>query len=393
MDQYSYFNSGPSHQEGGFWDQFSEEWQDILAAYALGALEPEEMIALDDYLQNHSELQGVVQRLDETVVAMAYAAPPALPSSAAKEKLMARVYDELGENRPNTQPQMPRQNMSQPAMPQQGELPAARAHRNTEQRNLSPSPFPRATETTALSTYRPNMPLRPAGKPPTARSNRLRARRPSRVSGGFFDFATGWKVATMATAAALLFFVIATVQLTGQLNRLNQQSGTADATVSAITAELSKSQTALASVRQEARALQNENNQLQTTAAQLAAQLQVDQQQLVSLLGVSQVVELGGTEFAPGAEGALFVGENSLVLILHGLQPLPDNQIYQLWLIPPENEPVSAGLVHVLDGMAPNLTTDVALVTTSFATVGLSVEPAGGSEQPTGDIVLLGNRT
>ena len=108
---------------------------------------------------------------------------------------------------------------------------------------------------------------------------------------------------------------------------------------------------------------------------------------------VNQVVALGGTEFAPQAEGTLFVGEDSLVLVLRGLQPLPTGQTYQLWLIPADNAPVSAGLVHVSDGESPNVTTDVTLTTETFATVGLSVEPAGGSAQPTGNIVMLGNRT
>lgn len=356
MDQQSSFGNDPHLQAGEFWDQFSEEWQEVLTGYALGALEPDEMIALADYLQNHPELREVVQRLEETTAAMAYAAPSAIPSPAAKDALLDRIYGDLRTNAPNQQKRTQDEPLSH-------HRPAA---------SLGP-------QNTAMSLYRPNEPLKPATKPAVTQAGRQRARGYRRNSQSFFDFATGWKVATMATAAALLFFVITTAQLTGQLNQVSQQTGAAGATLASVNAELTR--------------MQQENEALRSKATQLAQQLQVNQQQLASLLAVSQVVELGGTGVVPGAQGALFVGEDSLVLILHGLPSLPSNQTYQLWLIPANAAPISAGLVHVADDAVPNVTVDVALPTHAFASVGLSIEPAGGSILPSDEIVLLGTHT
>ncbi|MCB0111235.1 MAG: anti-sigma factor [Caldilineaceae bacterium] len=380
MDQHTSFGSGPDSQEGEFWAQFSEEWQEILAAYALGALEPEEMIALDDYLHNHPELQAVVDRLDETAAALAYGAPVALPTPDAKRALLDRVDRELQGTLA-----YPQRNRSQqiPAPHDDHERHTATAPLRPQRPN--PESTTTAPQSTAISPYLPAKPLQPTARL-RGSSGRSRWGRQRRSNAGFFDFATGWKIATMATAAALLFFIIATAQLAGQLNRLNQQEITSSAALATATAALDRAQAELATAHQE-------NRELQETAQQLAERLQTDQQQLTSLVTVNQVVALGGTEFAPQAEGTLFVGEDSLVLVLRGLQPLPTGQTYQLWLIPADNAPVSAGLVHVSDGESPNVTTDVTLTTETFATVGLSVEPAGGSAQPTGNIVMLGNRT
>jgi anti-sigma-K factor RskA len=235
-------------------------------------------------------------------------------------------------------------------------------------------------------------------RPATARPAQPRSprRRFATAFEGFFDFATGWKLTALVAAAALLFFVISTVQLTGALNSALQRVTVLDETLADRTAALNEATAQLASVadlQNEVAQLQAERSQLEQATQQLVQQLQAEEQQISSLLTVSQVVALDGTAAAPQAQGTLFVGEDSLVLVLRGLQPLPSGQTYQLWLIPADSAPISAGLVQVADEEGPSLTTDVALTTATFSAVGLSVEPAGGSAQPTGDIVLLGNRT
>jgi len=100
-------------------------------------------------------------------------------------------------------------------------------------------------------------------------------------------------------------------------------------------------------------------------------------------------VSLKGTNAEPKAQGQLIANpaSQSAVLVISGLPPLEPGKTYQVWLI--GDAPVSAGL----------LTTDaegqgVLIITSqepigSFKSLGISVEPEGGSAQPTGDIVVL----
>lgn len=68
-----------------------------------------------------------------------------------------------------------------------------------------------------------------------------------------------------------------------------------------------------------------------------------------------------------------------------GLQPPPDGKVYELWLIGPEGA-TPAGLFTSRDGAVTHpMTGDVV----SATHIGVTVEPAGGSPQPTTDPILV----
>ena len=104
----------------------------------------------------------------------------------------------------------------------------------------------------------------------------------------------------------------------------------------------------------------------------------------------SQRLTIPGTEAQPAASGGLFIrpDTNELLLVLTNLQPLSEEQIYQLWLI--EEIPVSAGLIEITPEGTGVFKIDLSSGSIDFSAIGVSVEPMGGSEQPTGDIVLFG---
>lgn len=92
-------------------------------------------------------------------------------------------------------------------------------------------------------------------------------------------------------------------------------------------------------------------------------------------------------EAAP-ARGNAYVNSNSqgVVLVVQQLTPLTTDETYQAWLITADGA-VSAGLFKVTDtgwGM-----TWLSIPFAPGAAIGVSREPAGGSEQPT-HVVLLG---
>ena len=100
-------------------------------------------------------------------------------------------------------------------------------------------------------------------------------------------------------------------------------------------------------------------------------------------------VSLKGTNVEPQAQGQLIAdpASQSAVLVVTGLPPLEPGKTYQVWLI--ADAPISAGLLTVdANGQGVLIVTSTESIG-SFKSLGISVEPAGGSPQPTGDIVVL----
>jgi len=73
--------------------------------------------------------------------------------------------------------------------------------------------------------------------------------------------------------------------------------------------------------------------------------------------------------------------------VIAGLATLEPGKTYQVWLI--EGAPVSAGLLTVDANGQGVLILTAETAISSFKSIGISIEPEGGSEQPTGDIVVL----
>ena len=101
-------------------------------------------------------------------------------------------------------------------------------------------------------------------------------------------------------------------------------------------------------------------------------------------------VSLEGTNIQPGAHGQLVVDpkEQSAILIISGLPKLEANQTYQVWLIS-GGGPVSAGLLSIDENGQGVLIVTSPESIGSFKSLGISIEPEGGSPQPTGEIVVL----
>lgn len=76
---------------------------------------------------------------------------------------------------------------------------------------------------------------------------------------------------------------------------------------------------------------------------------------------------------------------NNAVLILRGLPAISENQTYQVWLIAPNGERTSAGLVRPQTDI-PFISEPIkaAQELANFVGVGMTIEPVGGSDSPTG---------
>ena len=127
---------------------------------------------------------------------------------------------------------------------------------------------------------------------------------------------------------------------------------------------------------------------LRSQQAQLMNQIQNGQMALVML---SYPHTQSFPIQAENITGSLLIDKeyNNAVLILRGLPALPENKTYQVWWITPNGERTSAGFVwpqtnipFISEPISSNQ--DLA----NFVGVGMTIEPTGGSDHPTGKQVF-----
>ena len=132
-----------------------------------------------------------------------------------------------------------------------------------------------------------------------------------------------------------------------------------------------------------------ERSEQQVTVASRAAS--TAESRLAVLLAPDMLqVNLQGQPVAPRASGRAFWSRSrGLVLTAANLPPLPQGQIYQLWMVT-ATAPVSAGL------LAPGPSGDVSQTFSTPAdiptpaAIALTIEPDGGLPAPTGEKYLVG---
>jgi anti-sigma-K factor RskA len=289
---------------------------ELLPAYALGALEPEEMLAVDAYLNQHQELLIRLRNAEEAAAQLAHAAPLAPLPATAKARLMSRVQADLA--------------------------------------------TPEATPATTETVVRPKRAM--PTPPQQSWWGRLRPLFTSPL----------WVGVSAAALLILLLSLFYIQQLQTQLNGANDQLGQLEERVSE---------------------LETANVQLEQANQNLLQQMQTDQARLMLIANADpdRTLQLSNPEGEPGAGGTFYVRDDEGLLMWHGLESLPQDKSYQLWLIPPaEGAPVPAGLLE-MDADTPDwLTVQIPPDAQNFAAVGVSIEPAGGSPAPTGPIVLHG---
>lgn len=119
--------------------------------------------------------------------------------------------------------------------------------------------------------------------------------------------------------------------------------------------------------------------QEQQRAERLQAQVEllVDSLSSGNATVVQEPVEGGGT-------AAVVHSESGAVVVAAGLPPVPDHD-YQLWTIAADAAPVSAGVLQPQQGQVTTQVQDVP----DGASMAITVEPPGGSPQPTTDPIVV----
>lgn len=139
--------------------------------------------------------------------------------------------------------------------------------------------------------------------------------------------------------------------------------------------------------------LESKIEQQETQISQLQDDLR-EKEEMLSILGASEVemVELRGMQANPNGYGKVIWNENQqLLLQASNLPAVSQGREYQLWVLTADN-PISAGVFAVNEETNNffqfDLSGDTFQSANGFA---VTMEPEGGSQQPTGDMYLMGN--
>ena len=107
----------------------------------------------------------------------------------------------------------------------------------------------------------------------------------------------------------------------------------------------------------------------------------------------TQVIPMLGSDAAPQAVAQLFFqpGKTQAGLVVSGLPPLPGDRAYQLWFVQPDETRHNGGVFNVDSSGQAMVIIDAPPDYAPGWRCGVTEEPAGGSDAPTGQNVMLGN--
>lgn len=103
-----------------------------------------------------------------------------------------------------------------------------------------------------------------------------------------------------------------------------------------------------------------------------------------------RVISLQGAEAAPEAEGYLILEDGQGLLVTKGLAVPPEGRVYQVWFVDATERRVSGGTFRTHPRPYGVYTVTMPLNLQVYVRVGVTLEPEGGSPQPTGPQVLRG---
>ncbi|WP_210728787.1 anti-sigma factor, partial [Cellulomonas septica] len=112
-------------------------------------------------------------------------------------------------------------------------------------------------------------------------------------------------------------------------------------------------------------------------------QVQAEQQQVADLLTDPSAV-LVHQDVADGGDVTAILTDTRAVFTAENLPDPDDDRVYQLWVVR-EGQPLSAGVMTSDDGTVRQFADDFA----PGDALAVTVEPAGGSEQPTSDPIVV----
>ncbi|MCB8929329.1 MAG: anti-sigma factor [Ardenticatenaceae bacterium] len=342
----------------------NEQIEELLAVYVLGGLTPEEEAEVEAYLADHPQAAAQLEEAYAAAALLPYTAPPLEPSPEAEAALFARIEADLAKEK--TPVRETAVSTAKPAAPQPSFWDQLRAFFST--------PLVTAVSLGAaillliwgFSLNRQVQNLNQDVEQLTADNGSLR---------GEFESVSSENLTLTARVAELQ---AANQALDQQIDELAGNNVDLIAINNSMQTDLVQAEANLAELESFSAALEAE-------IAGILANQPFDSADVYA-------VSLPGTEEQPEASAKLVVDpeSNTALLVVDGMPDLPEGSVYQVLLIRgTEHETAETFrvdtqgegvlLVHSTEPLA------------SFDSVGVSIEPEGGSVQRTGEVVLLGS--
>ncbi|MEM7334416.1 MAG: anti-sigma factor [Chloroflexota bacterium] len=366
----------------------NERMDDLLAVYALGGLSDDETIEVEAYLAENPEADAEFAQMLQVVDALAYAPEPLQITSKMEDDLMARVL-----------------------------LDSAPIQQRTSQKSLVASK-PVASNSPTFWDSLKHLFAQPAiGMTASAFAlllfaflfvlqgrNQALVEEQQELAAQSADLQDS--VGLLAEEKTSLEGDVAS--LNSEISSLQEENQLLSADNAILTeriatlstenedlvinnSDLAQAQMQLAS---EIADLMIKNNQLSTDVETIQSETELAQNVLGILQSpdVNTITVPGFPDTQPDASGQIVLDResNTAVLLVSGLAPLPEGSVYQVLLIQgSEHETAETFLVDTQGESVLIVSSNSNLG--AFDAVGVSIEPDGGSEQRTGDIVILGS--
>jgi anti-sigma factor RsiW len=314
-------------------NQLTDEMYEKIAAYALGSLDQQDMVTVEQLLASSPAAREELRELRDVVGYLPYAAPAVEPPDRVRRQLFARI---------------------------------------------AASQEPVSTGAVAAK--------------PVASKQRVGRLLPTLMSllatfvlllGGFTLSLQGNLNSLARTNRELSENVrdlqASLIEARATQQELLTQLASDRANAAALNAQLADDRKTLAEV----------NAQLATLSEQL-----VQEEYVLTFVTAPGVAtrELAAAGSSVGVQGEMYMypGQRQAVVLFRGLPALQSGQVYQFWLADGQNQ-VPGGIVEVGNGGVARLIVEAPREVNAFSQVMVTIERAGGSTVPSEDVVLEGS--
>jgi anti-sigma-K factor RskA len=351
-----------------------QQIEDLFEFYVLGTLSEEEQIQVESYIVRNPQARARLEEMMQVSKMLPFGVEPMDPSPKVKETLMARVRANAESKQAALQAARPAEKIGRPEPPSWSLLDWLRS-------SLAVPVFAAACVILLIvvGAWAMNLSGRLA-----AQSDRIATLEEN--SSNLAATVAALESENITLASQIERLQSDREELTVQVAALSSENGDLAAQIADLETDNSELVAQLAAELAAAEQLSEENAIL---AGQLAAQ-----EEVMALFSSPQVqtVSIAGTESQPDAEAQIIYDAEKQVaiLVVTGLEELANDEAYQVLLIRNDGHDTAETFRVDTQGYSVLLVHSLTPFNT-FNAVGVSIEPAGGSPQRTGEIVLLGD--
>ncbi|MFN8445802.1 MAG: anti-sigma factor [Caldilineaceae bacterium] len=351
-----------------------QEIEALLPAYVLGALDQEESLLVESYIQQQRDFLAKLEKLDHKASQLAYVTQPvAPPPNIRRSVLMIARLDAPAE----AEREISTYTISSAIQPfgyhgnngHNGGPNGSNGHSANNGHAAEPA------VTYAIMPYRPQQTERTAPKvAQVVRQRRLTLRL--------------WQIAAVTALIALLIMAAVGLLLNRQLDRALEQVDLKDGKFDALLATNSQLLVEKEELQKSEQSLLSQNQTISSQQQQLSQQVTQAQHQVQVMTTADSSYQLNTRNGTEAARAGVYVTGNVAALFATGLPLLPSDKTFQLWFVDNSGRSVPVAVFTTqLD--ETNVWREFSLSRSAgnLQLVAISIEPIGGSVTPS-DYIL-----